>query len=160
MHELSLYNDEYQANKADLTVRQNDLDVFQFIFDFTMCAAAASFAPTKLMVSETNHGKKALFFHDKKAREKYNKMARPMTMRKQNPSLMQRPRLNISQSRSRSSRPPVRASIPKSRIWRRKLQSTRMLWVGKIQCRAERSSAIPKSAVTVLSQHHSGANCS
>ncbi len=32
-----LYNRAYAANKAELTISQNDLDVFQFILTFIQC---------------------------------------------------------------------------------------------------------------------------
>ena len=35
--ETMLYNTENAENKAELTTRQNDLDVFQFVLVFTKC---------------------------------------------------------------------------------------------------------------------------
>ena len=42
--ETMLYNTEYAENKAELTIRQNDLDVFQFVLVFTKCPDATSLA--------------------------------------------------------------------------------------------------------------------
>ena len=44
------HNNEYAANKAELTIRQNDLDVFQFILEFTPCEGATSLSQTKSRV--------------------------------------------------------------------------------------------------------------
>merc|ERR1719379_3361230 len=67
--ETKLYNIEYAENKAELTIRQNDLDVFQFILVFTKCPDATSLAQTHMKVcqyrSGPHAGHKTLFFSDK-----------------------------------------------------------------------------------------------
>merc|ERR1719181_2248624 len=75
--ETKLYNIEYAENKAELTIRQNDLDVFQFILVFTKCPDATSLAQTHMRVCETRSGKKTIFFSDKEAAAKYNKLLTP-----------------------------------------------------------------------------------
>merc|ERR1719198_2881575 len=40
--ETKIYNYNYAKNSEELTRRQNDLDVFQFILTFTRCADATS----------------------------------------------------------------------------------------------------------------------
>lgn len=72
--ETKLYNIEYAENKAELTIRQNDLDVFQFILVFTKCPDATSLAQTHMKVCETQSGRKTLLFSDKQAAAKYNKI--------------------------------------------------------------------------------------
>merc|ERR550537_1588269 len=75
--ETKLYNVEYAENKAELTIRQNDLDVFQFILVFTKCPDATSLAQTHMRVCETRSGRRTLFFSDKEAAKKYNKILTP-----------------------------------------------------------------------------------
>jgi len=75
--ETKLYNIEYAENKAELTIRQNDLDVFQFILVFTKCPDATSLAQTHLKVCETMSGRKTLFFSDKAASAQYHKLLTP-----------------------------------------------------------------------------------
>jgi hypothetical protein len=72
--ETKLYNIEYAENKAELTIRQNDLDVFQFILVFTKCPDATSLAQAHMKVCETRSGHKTIFFTDKAAAAKYNKI--------------------------------------------------------------------------------------
>merc|ERR1712048_509815 len=50
--ETKLYNIEFAENKAELTIRQNDLDVFQFILVFTKCPDATSLTQTGMKVCE------------------------------------------------------------------------------------------------------------
>jgi len=73
--ETKLYNIEYAENAAELTIRQNDLDVFQFILEFTKCADATSFA----QVCQTHCGRRTLLFSDKSTAAKYSKMLNPRT---------------------------------------------------------------------------------
>jgi len=70
--ETKLYNIEYAENTAELTIRQNDLDVFQFILVFTKCEDATSLAQTR--VCETGSGRKTIKFADKNTAQKYSKM--------------------------------------------------------------------------------------
>jgi hypothetical protein len=72
--ETKLYNIEYTENKAELTIRQNDLDVFTFILKFTKCAdATATFA----QVCELRSGRKTLLFHDHATATEYKKLLNP-----------------------------------------------------------------------------------
>jgi len=73
--ETKLYNIEYAENAAELTIRQNDLDVFQFILVFTKCQDATSLTQTR--VCETQCGRKTLRFDEQKTAEKYSKMLTP-----------------------------------------------------------------------------------
>jgi hypothetical protein len=73
--ETKLYNIEYAENAAELTIRQNDLDVFQFILVFTKCEDATSLTQTR--VCETQCGRKTLRFDEQKTAEKYSKMLTP-----------------------------------------------------------------------------------
>ena len=75
--ETKLYNIELAENKADLTIKQNDLDVFQFILVFTKCPDATSLVQSQLKVCETRSGRKTLFFNDKEAAQKYKTMLTP-----------------------------------------------------------------------------------
>ena len=75
--ETKLYNIEYAENKAELTIRQNDLDVFQFILVFTKCPDATSLVQSQLKVCDTRSGRKTLFFADKEAARKYKNMLTP-----------------------------------------------------------------------------------
>merc|ERR1719201_3217977 len=70
--ETKAYNTEFAANSAELTIRQNDLDVFQFILVFTKCEDATSFGQMK--VCETKSGRRTFQFQDKEAASKYRKM--------------------------------------------------------------------------------------
>ena len=49
--ETLIYNVNYAKNSEELTRRQNDLDVFQFILTFTRCEDAASLLQKKNAVS-------------------------------------------------------------------------------------------------------------
>merc|ERR1719386_212782 len=59
--ETSAYNAEYATNSAQLTIHQNDLDVFQFILVFTKCSDATSLSQVK--VCQTSSGAHVLSFH-------------------------------------------------------------------------------------------------
>lgn len=76
--ETKAYNTEFAANSAELTIRQNDLDVFQFILVFTKCEDATSFGQMKVC---QQHGRHLLVFADKKTNDKYNKMLTPAARR-------------------------------------------------------------------------------
>jgi uncharacterized protein YegL len=81
--ETRLYNIEYAENRAELTIRQNDLDVFQFILVFTKCPDATSLSQTDMKVCEFHNGPhaghKTLLFADKTAAAKYEKILTPTT---------------------------------------------------------------------------------
>jgi len=80
--ERMLYNKEYAQNKAELTIRQNDLDVFQFILVFTQCKDATSLTQSDMRVCQTGSGRKTILFKDGKAAGKYKKLLTPSTKRK------------------------------------------------------------------------------
>merc|ERR1719456_899513 len=52
--ETASYNAEYATNSAELTIRQNDLDVFQFILVFTKCEDATSLNQMKVCESRSS----------------------------------------------------------------------------------------------------------
>ena len=79
--ETMLYNKDYAANKAELTIRQNDLDVFQFILEFTQCEGATSLSQTKSRVCETRSGRKTILFKSHEVAGKYKKMLTPRAKR-------------------------------------------------------------------------------
>jgi len=80
--ETKLYNIEYAENKAELTVRQNDLDVFQFILKFTKCKdATATLAQTVAKVCEMQSGRKTILYSDPDTASKYKKMLTPRAKR-------------------------------------------------------------------------------
>jgi len=77
----NLYNLEYADNKASLTKKQNDLDVFQFVMVFVKCEDATSLAQTGTQVCEYHSGPhagdKTILFSDKTTAHKYEKMLTP-----------------------------------------------------------------------------------
>jgi len=77
--ETASYNSDYASNSAELTIRQNDLDVFQFILTFTKCEDATSLSQVKLC--QTPAGQKTFFFQDRKANEKYQHILTPTVRR-------------------------------------------------------------------------------
>merc|ERR1719446_1676154 len=76
--ETKAYNTEFAANSAELTIRQNDLDVFQFILVFTKCEDATSFGQLKVC---QQHGRHTFVFADKKTNDKYNALLTPTARR-------------------------------------------------------------------------------
>jgi hypothetical protein len=72
--ETMLYNIEYAQNKAELTIRQNDLDVFQFILRFTKCEDATSLSQTDMRVCQMHSGRQTIYFKDHDVAGKYKKM--------------------------------------------------------------------------------------
>jgi hypothetical protein len=79
--ETRLYRKEYLENQAELTVRQNDLDVFQFILVFTRDPTATSLSQTSNKVCETHSGRKTIRFEDKSVAQKYHNMLTPHAKR-------------------------------------------------------------------------------
>jgi len=75
--ETKIYNYNYAKNSEELTRRQNDLDVFQFILTFTRCSDA-----TSLMQSNVNEtricaikgGGHSMCFRDHHAQVRFNQM--------------------------------------------------------------------------------------
>jgi len=75
--ETKIYNYNHAKNDEELTRRQNDLDVFQFILTFTKCADATSLLQSS--VNETRicaikGGGHAMCFHDHGAQTRFNQM--------------------------------------------------------------------------------------
>ena len=68
---------------AELTIRQNDLDVSQFVLVFTKCLDATSLAQQNVKVCEYSSGPRAghqtLVFADKSIAAKYDKLLTPST---------------------------------------------------------------------------------
>jgi len=76
--ETKLYNIEYAENKADLTIKQNDLDVFTFILKFTKCAdATATLVQTDAKVCEMKSGRKTILYSDASTASQYKAMLTP-----------------------------------------------------------------------------------
>merc|ERR1740115_283968 len=76
--ESKVYNYNYAKNSEELTKRQNDLDVFQFILTFTRCPDATSLLQ-KSSVNETRicaikGGGHSMCFHDHSAQTRFNQM--------------------------------------------------------------------------------------
>jgi len=72
--ETSTYKSIYAANAAEMTIRQNDLDVFTFILQFTQCEGATSLLQRSVRVCETHNGEHVLHFSNRKTRSKYEHM--------------------------------------------------------------------------------------
>jgi len=79
--ELKEYKSEYAEDRAELTTRQNDLDVFQFILTFTKCKDATSLSQTDSRVCETKSGRKTILFADASTAAKYSTMLTPRAKR-------------------------------------------------------------------------------
>merc|ERR1719443_1085491 len=105
--ETSAYNAEYATNSAQLTIHQNDLDVFQFILVCTKCEDATSLSQVK--VCQTAAGAHVLSFQNEEANRKYQKMLTP-TARKEVDRLLS----SFVQQPMNASEPP--AKIPKAPV--------------------------------------------
>jgi len=75
--ETKVYNYNYAKNSEELTKRQNDLDVFQFILTFTRCGDATSLLQSN--VNETRicaikGGGHSMCFRDHSAQSRFNQM--------------------------------------------------------------------------------------
>jgi hypothetical protein len=111
--ETHAYNAEYAENSAQLTMHQNDMDVFQFIMVFTKCEDATSLSQVK--VCETKSGDRVFSFDDKSANEKYQKLLTPVARRQINnllgslapASLLQQP-VNVSEPPINTKKTPVK----------------------------------------------------
>jgi len=112
--ETKLYNIEYAENKVELTIRQNDLDVFQFILVFTKCADATSLVQSQMRVCETRSGRKTLFFNDEEAAHKYSTMLTPTSRNSLDKILRSVDQGHVSwlQQPANVSQPPVKAASP------------------------------------------------
>merc|ERR1719443_2097475 len=105
--ETAAYNAEYATNSAQLTIHQNDLDVFQFILVFTKCEDATSLSQVK--VCQTAEGAHVLSFQNDDANRKYQKMLTP-TARKEVDRLLS----SFVQQPQNTTEPP--AKIPKTPV--------------------------------------------
>ena len=75
--ETKIYNLNFAKNTEELTRRQNDLDVFQFILTFTRCADATSLLQSnanETRICSVRGGGHAMCFHDHGAQTKFNQM--------------------------------------------------------------------------------------
>jgi len=77
--ETKIYQQIYAVNAAEMVVRQNDLDVFTFILQFTKCADATSLLQhgEGTRICQTHGGKNVLHFQQKEAQHRYDKMLSP-----------------------------------------------------------------------------------
>lgn len=70
--EEQAYNAEFATNSAELKIRQNDLDVFQFILEFTKCEEeTTALLQTSYQVCEMPSGRRTLLFQDKHLAKKF-----------------------------------------------------------------------------------------
>merc|ERR1719502_2189763 len=77
--ETKIYNYNYAKNSEELTRRQNDLDVFQFILTFTKCDDATSLLQHKVNVNETRicavkGGGHTMCFRDHGSQTRFNQV--------------------------------------------------------------------------------------
>jgi len=77
--ETKIYNFNFAKNSEELTRRQNDLDVFQFILVFTKCDDATSLVQQKTNVNETRicaikGGGHSMCFRDHVTQSRFNQM--------------------------------------------------------------------------------------
>jgi len=82
LKETNEYNEEYAINSAQLTVYQNDMDVFQFVMMFTKCPEENSVTLAQYQVCQTDSGTRILRFADEATQAKYEKMLTPQAMRR------------------------------------------------------------------------------
>jgi hypothetical protein len=81
--EEQAYNAEFATNDAELTVRKNDLEVFQFILEFTKCdeSSTTAFVQTSYQVCQTTSGRRTLLFKDQQLAKKFQTMLQPRSRR-------------------------------------------------------------------------------
>merc|ERR1719276_567535 len=77
--ETKIYNYNFAKNSEELTRRQNDLDVFQFILTFTRCDDATSLLQNKVNVNETRicavkGGGHTMCFRDHGSQTRFNQV--------------------------------------------------------------------------------------
>merc|ERR1740117_2342140 len=75
--ETKIYNYNYAKNSEELTRRQNDLDVFQFILTFTRCPDATSLvqsSSTETRICSLKSGEHTMCFDDYNAQTRFNQM--------------------------------------------------------------------------------------
>ena len=110
--ETKEYNAEYAVNSAQLTIHQNDLDVFQFILVFTKCEDATSLQ--QMQVCQTKHGARVFHFKDDSMNVKYQKMLTPTAKKEVNRLLthLVQTKDNVAQKQPTNvSEPPVKTSV-------------------------------------------------
>jgi hypothetical protein len=78
--ETQEYNKDWAANSKELTMHQNDMDVFQFVMVFTKCPDEPG-SLAQIKVCQTKSGTRVLSFADKTANEKYQKLLTPVAKR-------------------------------------------------------------------------------
>lgn len=81
--ETGAYQSEFDANDAELKIRKNDLEVFQFVLEFTKCDdnSETAFLQTAYQVCQTNSGRRTLLFKDQKVAHKFKAMLQPSSRR-------------------------------------------------------------------------------
>jgi len=75
--ETTIYNSIYAKNTDELTRRQNDLDVFQFILTFTRCSDATSLLQSNIShtrICSIHGGERTMCFSDHHAQTQFNQM--------------------------------------------------------------------------------------
>jgi len=80
--ESKVYKEIFASNSAEMTVRQNDLDVFTFILEFTKCTDATSLLQHSHRICETSDGQHILHFEDKELQSKYFRMLTPASKKR------------------------------------------------------------------------------
>merc|ERR1719498_335950 len=106
--ETKEYNMEYSVNSAQLTIHQNDLDVFQFILVFTKCEDATSLQ--QMQVCQTEQGTHVLHFQDNAVNEKYRKMLTPTAKKEVSRLLTHLVQTQDSKQPTNITEPPVKGS--------------------------------------------------
>jgi len=79
--EEQAYNEEKAANDAELKIRESDLEVFQFILEFTKCDDSASLLQTSYQVCQMSSGRRTLLFQDQRQAKKFKTMLQPSSRR-------------------------------------------------------------------------------
>jgi hypothetical protein len=79
--EEKIYKQILAANSVEMTIRQNDLDVFTFILRFTKCADATSMMQLAdhSRVCETHSGQRVFLFKENSIQQRYTKILTPKT---------------------------------------------------------------------------------
>jgi len=80
--ESKVYKEIFAANNAEMIIRQNDLDVFTFILEFTQCADATSLlqhshSETAHRICEMNNGQREIHFENAGVQSKFSRMLTP-----------------------------------------------------------------------------------
>lgn len=75
--EQAAYLAEEATNSAELKVRQNDLEVFQFILEFTKCEESTALLQTSYQVCQMSSGRRTLVFRDSHLAKKFKSLLQP-----------------------------------------------------------------------------------